>query len=157
MDKSLPRKSFARKIVGMIGYSVEQEIIEVASIDGVDREEAVRRIAKAKEHRMKRSIAQRVRWHKTKAKIEDARRTVLLIAYHRGPFLCADEMENIACIAGWKAPTGSPFYWDTGRVFREICRPLEKLGLLHEFCNDDERFVGYTITEKGRKYLLNDL
>jgi len=81
---------------------------------------------------------------------------VLSIAHHHGQFICADELENIAYMAGWKSPSGSFSYWDTGRVFREICRPFEKAGLLRELRNEEDRFVGYTITDAGRKELLGD-
>lgn len=151
---SLPRKTFARKIITMIGYSPEEQIVEVAYIDNVSREEAARRVAEAIEQRKNRSVAQYVRHCKRKDRVEAARRRVLSIAHHHGQFLCADELESIAYMADWKTPLGGFGYWDTGRVFREICRPLEKSGLLQELRNDDDRFIGYTITEAGRRELL---
>jgi hypothetical protein len=42
---SLPKKSFARKIINMRGYSNEEEIVEVACIDNVSHDEAARRVA----------------------------------------------------------------------------------------------------------------
>lgn len=151
---SLPRKTFARKIITMQGYSDEEQIGEVAYIDGVSQEEAARRVAEAKEQHKNRSVAQYVRHCKAKDKVEDARRRVLSIAHHQGKFLCADELENIAYLAGWKSPAGSLSYWDTGRVFREICLPFEKSGLLQELRSEENRFIGYTITEAGRRELL---
>jgi len=153
---SLPKKTFARKIITMRGYSNEEEIVEVAYIDGVSRDEAARRVAEAREQSKNRSVAQYVRHRKAKDKVEDARRRVLSIAHHYGQFLCAEELENIAFIANWKAPTGVFGYWDTGRVFREICRPFEKAGMLQELRNDEDRFIGYTITDAGRKELLGE-
>ncbi|CDQ10567.1 protein of unknown function [Acidithiobacillus ferrivorans] len=154
---SLPKKSFAREIIAMRGYSNEEEIVEVACIDGVSHTEAARRVAEAREQSRNRSMAQRMRHWKAKNKVEAARRQVLSIAHHRDQFLCADELENIGFTANWKAPdNASGFsYWDTGRVFREICRPLEKAGMLQELRKED-RFVGYTITDAGRKELLGE-
>lgn len=153
---SLPKKTFARKIITMRGYSNEEEIVEVAYIDGVSKDEAARRVAEAREQSKNRSVAQYVRHCKAKDKVEDARRRVLSIAHHHGQFLCAEELENIAFIANWKAPAGGFDYWDTGRVFREICRPFEKAGMLQELRNDEDRFIGYTITDAGRKELLGE-
>lgn len=153
---SLPRKTFARRIITMRGYSDEQEIGEVMHADKVDREEAVRRLTEAKVQQMNRSVAQYVRHCKAKDRVDEARRQVLALAHHRGQFLCAEQLENIAFIARWKAPAGSFGYWDTGRVFREICRPLAKAGMLEELRDEDDRFVGYTITAAGRKELLGE-
>lgn len=153
---SLPRKTFARKIINMRGYTTDEEVTEVANIDGVSREEAARRIAVAKAQRTNRSVAQYVRHCKAKDELEEAQRRVLTIAHTRGRFLCANELEHIARLADWKAPMGSFSLWDTGRVFVEICRPLEKTGLLDELRDDDERFIGYTITDSGRQALFSD-
>lgn len=153
---SLPKDSYARKIVTLRGYSNEEEIVEVVWIDGVSHDEAARRVAKAREQSKNRSVAQCVRHYKAKYKVEEARRHVLSVAHHRGQFLCADELENIAYIANWKAPAGGFGYWDTGRVFREICRPLERAGMLQELRDEEDRFIGYTITDGGRKELLGE-
>ena len=140
----------------MMGYSDEQQIGEVMYADKVDRAEAVRRLAEAKVQRMNRSVAQYVRHCKAKDKVEEARRRVLSIAHHQGQFLCAEELENIAFIANWKAPASEFGYWDTGRVFREICCPFEKAGLLQELRNEEDRFIGYIITDAGRRKLLGE-
>lgn len=148
---SLPRKTFARQITSMIGYTDEQEIGEVMYADKVDRTEAVRRIAEAKEQRKNRSAAQFVRHLKEKAHrkdcINEARRKVLSIAHHDGKFLCTKDLPRIALFAEWSMD-------DTGRPFREICLPLFREGLIQEFRDEDDRFVGYTITDAGRKELL---
>jgi hypothetical protein len=146
---SFPRKSFARQIITMMGYTDEQEIGEVMYADKVDRTEAVRRLAEAKEQRRNRSAAQFVRHCKEKDRINDARRKVLSIAYHDGQFLCAKDLSRIALFAGWPLT-------DTGRPFREICMPLFKEGLTQEFRDEDDRFVGYTLTDAGRKELIGD-
>lgn len=151
---SLPRKTFARKIINMIGYSEDEQINEVAYIDEVSQEEAARRVAEAKAQSRRRSVAQFMRHCRAKDRVEEARRRVLSIAHHEGRFLCESELENIAYIAQWRSPTYDYGYWDTGRVFREICRPLEKDGLIAELRNEDERFIGYVITEAGKKVLL---
>lgn len=144
---SLPRKTFARQIITMMGYTAEQEIGEVMHPDKVDRAEAMRRLAEAKEQRINRSAAPFVRHCKAKDRIRDARRNVLSIAHHKGPFLCVQNLPGIALVAGWNID-------DTGKPFREICLPLFREGLIQEFRNEDDRFVGYTITDAGRKELL---
>lgn len=144
---ALPRKTFARQIITMMGYTDEQEIGEVMYADKVDRVEAARRLAEAKEQHKNRSVAQFVRHCKAKDRIKDARHKVLAIAHHDGRFLCAKDLTRIALFAGWNTD-------DTGRPFREICLPLFREGLIQEFRDEDERFVGYTITDAGRKELL---
>jgi len=146
---SLPRKSFARQGITMMGYTDEQEIGEVMHADKVDRAEAERRIALAKQQHQNRSVAQFVRHCKAKDRINDARRKVLAIAHHDGLFLCVKDLPRIALFAEWNTD-------DTGRPFREICLPLHKEGLIQEFRDEDDHFVGYTITDAGRKELIGE-
>lgn len=70
--------------------------------------------------------------------------------------MCAQHLEDIARLAQWKSPRGSHSFWDTGRAFRELCRPHEREGRLQELRDEDDRFIGYTLTEAGRKELLGD-
>lgn len=144
---SLPSKTFARQIITMMGYSAEQEIGEVMYADKVDRAEAVRRLAEARQQSMNRSVAQYMRHCRAKDRVNDARRHVLAIAYHEGRFMCAKDLSRIALIAKWDI-------LDTGRPFRDICLPLYREGLIQELRDEDDRFVGYTITDAGRKQLL---
>lgn len=153
---SLPRKSFARKIIRMKGYTTEEEITEVARLDKVSREEAAQRIELARAESKNRSVAQYLRQCKARDRVEQARRRILWLAYHQGSFLCAQHLEDIARLAQWKSPRGSHSFWDTGRAFRELCRPHEREGRLQELRDEDDRFIGYTLTEAGRKELLGD-
>lgn len=150
----LPRDTFARRIITMKGYTREEEITEVAYSDKVSREEAQRRIEEATAQRGNRSAAQYLRHCRARDKVDAARRRILSIAHHDGRFLCAEQLENIARLANWKAPLSSHQYWDTGRAFRELCLPQEKAGLLQELRDEDDKFIGYTITEAGRTELL---
>jgi len=144
---TLPRKTFARAIITMMGYTDEQEIGEVMYADKVDRAEAIRRIAVAREQHKNRSVAQFLRHYRRKDKLKDARRRVLSIAYHEGKLFCRRDLRRIALFAGWDTA-------DTGRPFREICLPLCREGLTAELRDEDDRFVGYTLTDAGRKELL---
>jgi hypothetical protein len=146
---SFPRKSFARQIITMKGYTDDQEIIEVMYADKVDREEAVRRLVEAKGQSRNRSVAQLVRRSKAIDRINDARIKVLSIAFHDGKFICSKDLSRIALFAGWSIT-------DTGRAFLEICIPILKEGLTKELRDDDDRFIGYTITDAGRKDLIKD-
>jgi site-specific DNA-cytosine methylase len=156
---SLPRNTFARRIINLKGYTTEEEITEVAYADKVSREEAARRIKEDLEQSGRRSAAQWLRHTRAKNKVASARQRILAIAHHEGRFLCAERLEDIAFDANWRSPPGgfSQSYWDTGRVFRELCRPMEKAGLLAELRDPEEdRFIGYTITDAGRKELLGE-
>lgn len=79
--------------------------------------------------------------------IEEAKLKVLSIAYHEGKFLCRRDLSLIAIYANWSST-------DIGRPFREICLPMEREGLIQQFRDDDDKFVGYTITDAGRRMLL---
>ena len=159
---SLPRKTYARTIIRRDGYTEAEQAIEVASIDGVSLEEAARRVAEAKKQRINRSIAQTARHQEEKYQVEKARTEVLIIACRPTGFLCAKELENIARIAGWKSPReirlfgDADQWWDTGRVFREICRPFEKAGLLQEICDEDDNFIGYRCTREALQTWLQE-
>lgn len=74
---ALPAKTFARKIVSMSGYSANEMVTEVASIDGVDRVEAARRVKVALEQRTRRSVAQQVRGMRQRDALESLRWSVL--------------------------------------------------------------------------------
>lgn len=63
---SLPRKTFARKILTLKGYSFEQMIVEVASYDCVSLDEAQRRLNIAWEQHLNRCGAQFVRRRREK-------------------------------------------------------------------------------------------
>lgn len=152
----LPRSSFARTVVSLRGYNTEQMIGEVASVDGVDRDEARRRVMLALEQQRNRSVAQAVRHSKRRARFELALRQALSIALHRGRFLCAQDMASIGAELGWSAPGAGDALWDTGRVFREVCCPLERAGLFAELRDEDERFIGYTLTDAGRRAYASD-
>lgn len=147
IQMSLPRKTFARKMINLQGWTAEEEVIEVASIDNVSHEEAARRVAEARRQKINRAVGQRMRHIKVTQKFEDARRKALSIAYHEGRFLCSKDLFWIALTAGW--PTG-----DTGKPMREILMPLERAGMLAELRDEDDRFIGYSITDAGRKELL---
>lgn len=108
---SLPRKSFARKIIRMKGYTTEEEITEVACLDKVSREEAAQRIELARAESKNRSVAQYLRQCKARDRVEQARRRILWLAYHHGSFLCAQHLEDIARLAQWKSPRGSHSFW----------------------------------------------
>lgn len=69
---SLPRKSFARKIIRMKGYTTEEEITEVACLDKVSREEAAQRIELARAESKNRSVAQYLRQCKARDRVEQA-------------------------------------------------------------------------------------
>lgn len=149
---SLPLNSFARKIIKMQGYSAEQEVIEVASIDKISQEEAAWRIAKAREQSASRAAGQHIRMNKVARTSDELRMHVLASAHRNGEFRCATELEPLAILASRKAPPPVFGRWDARRIFRTICLPLHKEGLLREVY-DEGSFIGYTLTEAGRKEL----
>jgi len=151
---SVPRNSYARKIVRLYGWSDEDSISSIVDIDGVDRDEATRRYQEARIQQSNRAKGQIVRKLKSDRKanqgIYEARLHVLSRAYHHGKYLCKTDLGMTALYAGWSISD------DTGKAFSKICLPLEREGLIHELRDDDDRLIGYTITDAGRKELLGD-
>lgn len=147
---SLPKNSFARKIITMQGYTDEQAVGEVMHADKVSHDEALCRLAEAKAQHINRSAGQYVRYCRAKDAVDEARQQVLRIAQRPGGFICSKELEGIAAIAKWATPAGAG---DTGRVFRDILLPLEREGAFREIRDEDAKFIGYIMTDEGRKKL----
>lgn len=142
MNSRLPKKSFARKIIRMRGYTDEQTIMEVAYLDRVSAEEAAVRIRLAREQSARRSVAQRRRRWLESRKLDEARRLVLRIAHEEGEFVCARDLVRVAILLPGRRI-------DTGAAFRKVCLPLKRDGLVTELRDDEDRFIGYVITEAG--------
>lgn len=156
---SLPRKSFARRIIHMRGYSPDQRITEVVFADNVPRDEAKRRIDEAIAQSVRRSVGQERRHSEIRYDIDRCRLKILSIASQPDGFLCAEHLEVIAILANWPAPNNKLCHsaWDTGRVFSELCQPMEKEGLLvHLMDPETESLLGFSITPTGEAYLIAD-
>jgi hypothetical protein len=148
MTKStLPKKTFAKKIVSMSGWSRESSIVEIASYDGVTEKEAARRHDLALAQKFNRSMAQRNRYRATRDAIALAKDLVLIIASQQYYFTLPKDLVEVSIKAGWGASMG---FDSTGRVYREFVMPMEREGLLAEKRDDEDRLIGYTITESGR-------
>jgi hypothetical protein len=147
---SLPKKTFARKIVTFQGYSRDQAINDIAYVDGVDQDEAARRHDVAIAQRTRRSVGQTIRQRNVRNAITAARNFVLLIAQANGLFACPGDLAAISDRAGWGDEIGPD---TTGRAYREFVLQLEREGLLAEKRNEDDRLIGYTLTDAGVQYL----
>ena len=128
---SLPRKSYARRVINLRGWLQHEMVQEVMC---QDKCEAIRQ-------QIRRSVGQERRRAREKSKRETADYIVLF--YAKTFFDCRKDIQRIARIVGWN---------DLGKVFREIVLPLERQGLLC-MAYDDERFVGYTLTDAGLERL----
>lgn len=151
---SVPRNSYARKVVQLYGWSDEDAINAIVDIDRVDLEEATRRYQGAVQQQRNRSKGQIVRKlqgdMKTGHQRHEARMHVLATAYHKGRYTCKEDLGMTALTAGWSISD------DTGKAFAKICLPLEREGLIRALIEDDH-LVGYTITDAGREELLGSL
>lgn len=58
---NLPMDSFARKIVGLKGWTPDEMANEVSGLDGVTIEEATRRVEEAQRQRLNRIVGQKLR------------------------------------------------------------------------------------------------
>lgn len=83
---SLPKESYARKIDRLKGYSRDEAIITIASVDGVSLEVAASRYALAETQRRHRSLAQTLRRGRDKAALDTLRWRVLCICEAAGKF-----------------------------------------------------------------------
>jgi hypothetical protein len=149
----VPRASFAHQMVRLNGWTRDAAINEIAGMDRVDEKEAERRFDAARQQQINRKVGQARRQDKIKMAIEDARMLALAIAYHQGAFICSRDLPRISDKAGWSYSVG---FNSTGRAMREIIDPMEKSGFFAELCNEDERFIGYSLTEAGRKKVLGE-
>lgn len=138
---SLPRKSYARRVINLRGWLQHEMVQEVMCQDKCDEAEASRRVDEAIRQQIRRSVGQERRRAREKSKRETADYIVLF--YAKTFFDCRKDIQRIARIVGWN---------DLGKVFREIVLPLERQGLLC-MAYDDERFVGYTLTDAGLERL----
>lgn len=149
---TLPRKTFARKIISMMGYSRDDAIIEIVSIDKCSAEEAGRRYDLAVKQSVRRSMAQTKRHADAKFAVELARDLVLVLAQKNGVFACPNDLKLVSYRAGWGMDLGPD---STGRAFREFVLPFKRDGLLVEKRDEDDKLVGYTITDAGEAFLNN--
>lgn len=147
---TLPRKTFARKIISMMGYSREDAIVEIASIDKCSVTEAGRRYDLAVKQSVRRSIAQTKRHADAKLTVEAARDLVLILARNNGVFRCPKDLKVVSERAGWGYSEG---YDSSGRVYRDFVLPFRRDGLLEEKRDEDDRLIGYTITDAGVAFL----
>jgi hypothetical protein len=100
-----------------------------------------------------RMVGQRRRHDRATSAVEDARNLILAIAYHSGVFNCSKDLTRIASKAGWGS-AASPK--TTGRVMKELIFPMEKSGVITEVRDDNDHFIGYTLTESGQALFLGD-
>jgi hypothetical protein len=150
--KTLPRKTFARKIISMMGYSRDEAIIEIVSIDKCSAEEAGRRYDLAVKQKVRRSVAQEKRHYNAKRAVELAKDLVLILARNNGLFACPKDLSLVSGRAGWGYAEG---FDSTGRAYREFVLPFKRDGLLEEKRDEEDKLVGYTITDAGKAYLNN--
>jgi hypothetical protein len=148
----LPRKSFARKIISMMGYSRDDAIIEIASIDKCSSEEAGQRYDLAIKQSVRRSMAQTKRHADAKLAVELARDLVLILARNNDLFACPKDLLVVSQRAGWGY---SESFTSSGRVYREFVLPFKREGMLTEKRDEDGKLVGYTITDAGLTFLKN--
>jgi hypothetical protein len=153
MRERLPKKSLAHKIVRLNGWTRSDAIIEIAGFDNVDETEAARRYDLATQQMINRMVGQRRRLDRATSAVEDARNLILAIAYHSGVFNCSKDLTRIACKAGWGSAVSSK---TTGRVMKELIFPMEKSGFITEVRDDNDHFIGYTLTESGQALFLGD-
>ena len=150
---TLPRKTFARKIIAMMGYDRDQAITEIVSIDRCSADEAGRRYDLALKQKIRRSAGQAKRHSNAKLAVDLARDLVLILARDNGQFNCPADLTVVSERAGWGYSIG---YETSGRVYRELVLPFKQDGLLDEVRDEDEKLVGYKITALGVKF-LNDI
>lgn len=152
MKNSIPVKSLAHKMVRLNGWLRSDAINEIAHWDQVDEKEAERRYDVALQQWINRSVGQYRRQNKIKMAVKSARDLALSIAYHEGAFICSRDLSRVSQEAGWGCLTG---FDSTGRAMRDIIDPLEKEGLFIELRTvEDDKFIGYTLTDSGRKVFL---
>ena len=147
---SLPRKTFARKIVRMLGYTRETAIHEIVWVDDVNEEEAARRYDEALRQQDNRAAGQYRRHANAKRARERARFSILLRAGSPAGFMLPRDLRSISEMAGWGWVEG---FHSTGRVFREWILPLVRNGILADIRDDDGRLIGYRLTDKGQSSL----
>lgn len=147
---ALPRKTFARKIISMMGYSREDAINEIVHIDKCSPEEAGRRYDLAVSQSVKRSMGQKMRRANAEHRIVLARDLVLVLAKNNGMFACPRDLKVVSERAGWGYSEG---FETSGRVYREFVLPFKREGLLAEERDEDEKLVGFRITKAGLAYL----
>lgn len=119
-------------------------------MDGVDPEEAARRYGLAIDQHIRRSAGQMKRRKRADDGRNAARDLVLKLARNRGLFACPDDLVAISTRAGWG---GQPGHDTTGRAYREFVLQLERDGLLVEKRGEDDKLIGYTLTDSGLAYL----
>lgn len=152
-NQSIPKNSLAHKLVRLNGWTRFDAILEIAGFDNVDEIEAARRYDEATRQMINRIAGQRLRHDKANQAVEDARNLVLAIAYHSGVFICSKDLTRISYKAGWGS-TVSPK--STGRVMKDLIFPMEKSGLITEVRDDDDKFIGYALTDSGTTVFLGD-
>lgn len=150
---SIPKRSLAHKIVRLNGWTRDDAIFEIAGFDNIDESEAARRYDLATQQMINRMVGQRRRHDRATSAVEDARNLILAIAYHNGVFNCSKDLTRIACQAGWGSAVN---HKSTGRVMKELIFPMEKSGLISEARDDDDSFIGYTLTDFGQAVFLGD-
>jgi hypothetical protein len=67
--------------------------------------------------------------------------------------LCSRDLPTISNKVGWGRTIG---YNSTGRAMREIIEPMEKGGLFSELRDENDKFVGYVLTDTGRRAMLGE-
>lgn len=112
----------------------------------MDGQEAALRYLAAQRQRVNRIIGQGRRYDRVKQSLQDAREMTLAIAYYRGRFVCATDLPDVSCKAGWGLLPG---LHSTGLAMKALLIPLEKEVLLAEWYDGNEKFVGYRLTETG--------
>lgn len=151
---SIPRNSLAHKIVRLNGWTRSDAIIDIASYDKVSEQEAGRRFDIARQQMNNRCVAQRKRRYNDKVATEDARSLALSIAFHQGAFVCSRDLKAVSLKAGWGGAIGSK---STGRVMKEIIIPLEKESYFVELRGEDDEFIGYVLSDKGKSMFESEL
>lgn len=145
---TLPRQTFARKIVRMRGYTREQAIVEVASVDGVSYEEAARRYDEASDQQVRRSVGQHKRHMNAKSAWDSARFLVFILADKTSGMACPNDLRQVSERAGWGTEFG---FNSTGRAFREFVLPMVREGLLSEVRDEEDHLTGYLLTDAGQQ------
>lgn len=143
----LPARTFARQIVSMAGYTREQAIIEIASIDGVDQAEAARRYDLALAQRHRRSDAQITLANRRRRTIAELRGRVLSLCAEAA----ADGLVEISdallddLARRWQREVNAAHVPDHEWIRDQIIEPLYRQGLIVR------GLAGMRITAAGRQ------
>jgi len=160
---SLPKESYARKIVRLKGHSRDEAIITIASIDGVSLDVAASRYDLAEAQRLNRSRSQTLRQGRDKAALDTLRWRVLCICEAAGKLHCTTvwqpgrglvEISNsllldLAC--SWKESAKVKYLPELSWIREKVIEQLHREGLI--LCGTTHM----RITELGLKFIQEKL